>query len=156
MRRPSLLIVAWVLGSMLTAAVPAEAAVSPVNKTRFGGVAIEGYDAVAYFTQSEAVKGDKAHQFEWNGAKWRFASAEHLELFRAAPEKYAPKYGGYCAWAVSQGYTAGIDPEAFRIVDERLYLNYSKKVQQDWEQDIPGNIAEADKHWPKIVGETRR
>ena len=73
------------------------------------------------------------------------------DLFAADPEKYAPQYGGYCAWAVSQGYTASTDPEAWKIVDGKLYLNYSKSVQQTWEQDIPGNIAAGDGNWPKVL-----
>jgi hypothetical protein len=83
-------------------------------------------------------------------ATWYFASAGNRDLFAADPDKYAPQYGGYCAWAVSQGYTAKIDPEAWKIVDGRLYLNYSKDVQAQWSEDIPGNIAQGDANWPKI------
>lgn len=125
----------------------------PVNTTFFGNKAIEGFDPVAYFTEGKAIEGKKAHRFEWNGATWLFATAEHRDLFAADPEKYAPAYGGYCAWAVSEGYTAGIDPGAWRIVDDVLYLNYSKKVQAQWEKDIPGNIQKADANWPKILEE---
>lgn len=131
--------------------VPAAVAVEPVNTTFFGNLAIEGYDPVAYFADGAPAKGSKQHQLEWHGANWRFASAEHLEAFRAAPEKYAPQYGGYCAWAVAQNSTAGIDPAAWRIVDDKLYLNYSKDVQQKWVQDIAGNIAAADANWPGLV-----
>jgi hypothetical protein len=84
------------------------------------------------------------------GATWRFASAEHRDRFAVDPERYAPQYGGYCAWAVSQGYTAKIDPAAWKIVDDKLYLNYSKDVQSQWSSDIPGNIAKADANWPGI------
>src|SRR5438132_742149 len=103
----------------------------PVNTTLFG-VAIKGYDPVAYFTDSKPVEGSSDFTFEWNGAKWRFANAGHLAAFKTAPEKYAPQYGGYCAWAVSQGYTAGIDPTARKIVDGKLYLNYSPDIQKKW------------------------
>lgn len=134
----------------LSLAAPA-AALSPVNKSLFGGVAIDGYDPVAYFTDSKPVEGSKAYSFEWNGATWRFASAAHRDLFAQAPEKYAPQYGGYCAWAVAQGSTADIDPESWRIEDGRLFLNYSLDVQKKWSADIPGNIAKADENWPKLV-----
>lgn len=123
---------------------------NPVNTTLFG-IAIKGYDPVAYFTESKPVKGSTDFESEWQGATWRFASAAHRDAFQTSPERYTPQYGGYCAWAVSQGYTAGIDPAAWRIVDGKLYLNYSLDVQKKWEQDIAGYIAAADTHWPKIV-----
>jgi len=126
-------------------------ALSPVNKSLLGGVAIEGIDPVAYFTDGKPVPGSKEHVFEWRGATWRFASAAHRDLFAADPEKYAPQYGGYCAWAVSRGYTAGIDPEAWKIHEGRLYLNYDPEVQAKWSEDIPGNIAKADANWPALA-----
>ena len=89
---------------------------------------------------------------EWHGATWRFASAAHRDQFVADPEKFAPQFGGYCAWAVSQNKTAGIDPEAWKIVDGKLYLNYSKDIQAKWEQDVPGNIGKAEANWPKLLG----
>lgn len=131
-------------------AAPFVRAEKPVNTT-FTGVAIKGYDPVAYFLEGKPVKGDSDFSFNWNGAEWRFASAAHRDAFKADPVKYAPQYGGYCAWAVSRGYTAGIDPEAWKIVNGRLYLNYSLKVQEQWSADIPGNIAKAEENWPKIL-----
>ncbi len=122
----------------------------PVNTT-FTGVAIKGYDPVAYFTASKPLKGSSDFAYDWNGAEWRFATAANRDLFKADPVKYAPQYGGYCAWAVSRGYTAGIDPEAWKIVNQRLYLNYSTKVQAQWSEDIPGNIAKAEENWPKLL-----
>lgn len=122
----------------------------PVNTT-FTGVAIKGYDPVAYFTAGRPAKGNSDFSYEWNGAEWRFASAANRDLFKADPVRYAPQYGGYCAWAVSRGYTAGIDPEAWKIVNNRLYLNYSVKVQAQWAEDIPGNIAKAEENWPRIL-----
>ena len=95
-------------------------AIEPVFSTIFGG-AIRGYDPVAYFTEGRPVEGKRAHRHEWMGATWSFASAENRAAFVADPEKFAPRYGGYCAWAVSQGYTASIDPDAWRIVDGALY-----------------------------------
>ena len=122
----------------------------PVNTT-FTGVAIKGYDPVAYFTVGKPTKGNSDFSYDWNGAEWRFATAVNRDLFKADPVKYAPQYGGYCAWAVSRGYTAGIDPDAWKIVNQRLYLNYSLKVQAQWSEDIPGNIAKAEENWPKLL-----
>jgi len=118
-----------------------------------GGAAIGGYDPVAYFAEGKPVAGSDSHTFAWRGATWRFASAAHRDAFAAAPDRYAPQYGGYCAWAVSQGYTAKIDPEAWRIEGGRLFLNYSKSVQARWAQDIPGNVAKADANWPRLTAD---
>ena len=115
-----------------------------------GGLAIRGYDAVAYYQQSAPVKGSPQFSYQWQGATWLFASAENRDRFQADPGRYAPQYGGYCAYAVSKGHTASIDPEAWKIVDGKLYLNYSKGVQKKWEQDVPGNIVKADKYWPDL------
>ncbi len=125
-------------------------ALDPVNKDR-QGLALHGYDPVAYFTDGVPTAGSPDHTYEWMGATWRFASAEHRDAFAAEPERYAPQYGGYCAYAVSKGYTADVDPEAWRLVDGELYLNYSPKVQKLWQEDIPGRIASADAHWPKLL-----
>ena len=125
-------------------------ALDPVFSTYLGG-AIRGYDPVAYHTDGKPVAGKRAHRVEWKGATWSFASAGNKALFEGDPEKYAPRYGGYCAWAVSQGYTASIDPDAWSIVDGKLYLNYSLGVRDQWSQDIPGNIAKGDVNWPKLL-----
>lgn len=132
-------------------AAPAAMANDPVYTSTFSDVAASGYDVVAYFKESKPVEGSDDHEAEWNGATWRFASAENKAAFEADPEAYAPQYGGYCAWAVSQGYTASTVPEAWRIVDGKLYLNYSKGVQKRWEQDVPGNIAKANTNWPGVL-----
>ncbi len=126
-------------------------AASEINKSFIGGVAIEGTDAVAYFTEGRAVKGSSDFIHQWKGAKWRFKDTSNRDAFAANPQKYAPQFGGYCAWAVSQGYTAGIEPEAWTIDDGKLYLNYSKSVQADWSADIPGNIAKGRANWPKVL-----
>lgn len=142
-----------VLGILLTLAVlpiSQVGAASYLNKSGWTGVAIEGVDPVAYFTESKPVKGSGKFSFKWKGATWRFASAENLERFKAAPGKYEPQYGGFCAYAVSEGYTASIDPEAWSIVDGKLYLNYSKSVRALWSKDIPGRISKGDKNWPGI------
>jgi YHS domain-containing protein len=124
--------------------------VDPVNKSFFGGVALKGYDAVAYFKEGEPVKGSKEFQHDWMGAKWYFVSAANRDLFAKEPEKYAPQFGGYCAWAVSRGYTADIDPQAWKVVEGRLYLNYNKDVQRMWEQDVSGNIKKGHENWPRL------
>ena len=112
------------------------------------GVAIEGTDPVAYFREAKFVRGNSQFKHEWNGAIWHFSSSQNRDLFVANPEKYAPQYGGYCAYAVSQGYVAPVDPAAWTIVDGKLYLNFSLEVRDLWAKDIPGNIAKADKNWP--------
>ena len=136
---------------LLVFSLVAVRAEKPVNTTLLG-TAIKGYDPVAYFSEGKPMKGDARFAHEWQGAKWLFASAEHRDAFKAAPEKYTPQFGGYCAWAVSRNYTANSDPEkAWKIVNGKLYLNYSRDVQQTWEKDIPGNITKGDGNWPKIL-----
>jgi len=125
-------------------------AVSPVNTGWFGTRAIKGYDPVAYFTQGKPVKGRNDFQVTWSGATWYFSSATHKKLFQNTPEADTPQYGGYCAWAVSQNSTAGINPAAWSIVDGKLYLNYSKKIQHRWDQDLRGFIRLADQYWPAL------
>ena len=114
-------------------------------------LAIRGYDPVAYFTESAPVEGSSTYEYEWNGAIWRFSSAANKELFANNPDAYAPQYGGYCAKALSEGNMASTVPEAWEIVDGKLYLNYSLDVQQQWQEDIPGNITKADAKWPNIL-----
>jgi len=116
-------------------------------------VAIKGTDPVAYFTEGQPLPGRAEFEYEWQRATWRFASAENRDLFANNPEQYAPEYGGYCAWAVSQGYTAPIDPNAWKIVDGKLYLNFNRRIQQRWEKDIPGHIAQANQNWPQVLEE---
>lgn len=116
------------------------------------GIAIKGYDPVAFHKIGKPVEGLNKYEHNWKGATWQFTNEEHLKLFIDNPEKYAPRYGGYCAWAVSQGYTASVDPKnAWSIVEGKLYLNYSAKVKETWEKDIPGNIEKADANWPGVL-----
>ena len=112
------------------------------------GVAIQGTDPVAYFREGKLVRGNSQFQHEWKGAIWHFSSSQNRDLFAGNPEKYAPQYGGYCAYAVSRGYVAPIDPAAWTIVEGKLYLNFSLQVRDVWAKDIPGNIAKANKNWP--------
>ena len=128
-----------------------ETAAEPISVYVEDGVAIQGADPVAYFTEEAYVAGSSEFVYEWMNATWYFSSAENRDLFANDPEAYAPKYGGYCAWAVSQGNTAPIDPTAWKIVDGALYLNYNASVQERWSQDIPGNIAKADENWPGVL-----
>lgn len=117
------------------------------------GAAIGGYDAVAYFTQGRPVRGMPDEAVIWLGAEWRFANARNRERFEANPRAYAPKYGGYCAYAMAKGYAAPGDPEAWRIEEGQLYLNYSPDVRDLWAQDMAVNIARADAHWPQALQE---
>lgn len=114
------------------------------------GVAIRGYDPVAYFTDSKAVKGSPKFEHEWMGAKWRFASSSHRDLFTAAPEKYAPQFGGYCVWALIHKTPLEADPEVWNIVDRKLYLNSTREAQRSWESDRPRWIVDAGLSWPTL------
>ena len=140
----------WFIFACLMCSVPAWA-VAPVNTSLFGSVAIKGYDPVAYFLEGQPVKGSRDFTVTWNEATWQFASASNRDLFAQNPTAYAPQFGGYCAWAVSQGYTAGIDPAAWKIVAGKLYLNYDREVQEKWMKDIPGLIEKAEKNWPLLL-----
>lgn len=131
------------------AATQAFAATPPVFAT--GGVAINGYDPVAYFTESKPVKGSADFAVDWDGATLHFASAEHKEMFESDPVKFAPKYGGYCSYAVSKGYTAETVPEAWDIHEDRLYLNFSKNVQRLWRLRKRHHIRSADANWPSVL-----
>ena len=117
-----------------------------VNRDR-SGLAIGGYDPVAYFVEGKPTRGLSEFEYAWNGTTYRFANAANRDRFAKDPEAFAPQYGGFCSWAVSRGYTADVDPNAWRIVEGKLYLNYSVRVQRTWEGDIPGNIKKADSNW---------
>ena len=123
-------------------------ALDPTYTGIFSSDAIKGYDTVAYFTENKPVKGKSEFSLEYNEAKWLFSSQENLDLFKADPEKYAPQYGGYCAYAVSQGSTASIRPELFTIYNGKLYLNYNDSINDKWSANKDSFIEEADKKWP--------
>jgi len=144
----SIRIVAAIAAFFVSLAASAE---PPVYTGVFSSRAVSGYDTVAYFTEGKPVKGDKAHSTEYNGATWLFSSADNLAAFEADPERYAPQFGGYCAWAVSQGYTASADPDNWAIVDDKLYLNYNDDVQATWNEDRAGFIAAANENWSTLV-----
>ncbi len=145
--RPPLILLLALIATVIGSAGQA-LAIDPVFNE--SGTAIRGYDPVGYFTEGEAVEGSAEFVTEYNGAQWRFASAENRDQFAADPEKYAPQYGGYCAWAVANNYTASTDPDAWSIKDGKLYLNYSKFVRARWAVDKSGNIAKANKNWPSL------
>lgn len=128
------------------------ATADPIYTGLFSNTAVGGYDTVSYHTDGAPVRGSRDYTTEWQGAEWRFASQENLDLFLANPEQYAPAYGGYCAWAMAQGYKAKGDPEVWKIVDGVLYLNFDESVQAMWEDDIPGFIERANANYPEVVG----
>ncbi len=121
-----------------------------INTGYFGNVAIKGYDPVAYFTQGEATRGSERYSLDWLGAKWHFVNNEHRKLFEATPVKYAPQYGGHCADGIAYGdRTTNIDPEAWRIIDGKLYLNYDQGSAAELEE-VPGQLEKIQENWPAI------
>jgi YHS domain-containing protein len=138
------------VGVAQAAALPADGGKVLVNRDK-DGLAVQGYDVVAYFTQSKAVKGDPRFQVVHGGATYRFASAEHKALFEADPAKYEPKFGGFCAYAASIDRVSPIDPEFWEIVDKRLILQHNQKAWDLWHKDPGGNLVKADTNWPGLV-----
>ena len=124
-------------------------ATDPVYQTDAG--AIDGYDPVAYFTGGKPLKGKPELSHDWNGATWHFASAENLAAFRQEPQRYAPQFGGYCAYAVGNAYTAKSDPQAWHVEDGKLYLNFNAEVRQMWMKDRAALIPSAAKNWPAVI-----
>lgn len=143
---------ATALALALCLAFSATSRAEPPLNTNGSAYAIGGYDPVAYFEGGAAQKGAVAHAFSWHGATWLFASAEHRAKFSAAPERYAPAYGGWCAYAASLGKLAPIDPQAFTVYEGQLYLNYSLDVRAKWLKDRAKYIERADAKWPAIAG----
>ncbi len=142
----------WLLLSFFCAAVlliglgGSAAGASPA-----GPVAIKGYDSVAFFTNGKPLKGSASFSFQWHGMTWYFRTAENRDMFAASPEKYAPQYDGYCAWAMTESRKAITEPEVWRIVDGKLYLNCSRSAYQKWIKDLSGNIKKADQNWLKLT-----
>lgn len=120
------------------------AGTSPVGVS---DMAIKGYDTVAYFKDGKALRGSESFTFPWHGMTWYFSSKENRDLFAGSPEKYAPQYDGWCAWAMTEARKAITDPEVWKIVNGKLYLNCSKEAYEKWSRDIPGNIKKADSNW---------
>jgi YHS domain-containing protein len=119
------------------------------------GVALRGHDAVAYFTDHKPVKGSASHTASHKGSTFHFVSAANRDAFVANPDKYAPQYGGYCAFGVAGGYKAAVDPAAFSVIDGKPYLNYNRDIQKKWSADVPGFVAKADKNWPSTAKQTK-
>lgn len=117
-----------------------------------GALAAGGYDTVAYHTQRTAVPGKPEFRVSWKGAEWQFSTVANRDLFVAAPEQYAPQYGGYCAFAVAGGSTAAGDPRVFDVVNGRLYLNLSASTQASWRREQAGMIQRGDQNWPRLIG----
>lgn len=115
-----------------------------------GGKAIKGYDPVAFFKASKAVKGADSLSYQYKDATWLFSSRENLEAFKANPEKYAPQYGGYCAYGASEGHKAPTETDTWTVVNDKLYFNYNTKVKELWNKDQPALIKKADEKWPEI------
>ena len=122
-------------------------AMAAENNLTFHGIAIQGYDPVAYFTENKAVPGNPEITASHDGAIYQFASAGHKADFEANPGKYAPQYGGYCAYGAAQGYNAPVEPDQFTIADGKLYLNYNGDVRQRWNEDRGSYISKADAYW---------
>ena len=121
---------------------------SPVYAPK--GIALDGYDAVAFFTLGKPVKGSSTYAIQWNGAQWHFADKADLESFQKMPEKYAPQYGGYCAYGAAQGHKAPTEIDTWSIIGNKLYLNYNQKVKSTWVKDEGTYIETANKNWPQI------
>ncbi len=115
------------------------------------GVAVNGYDVVAYFNQHRAVKGVDQLTMTWEGAEWKFSTKENLEAFKKTPQRFVPQFGGYCAYGVSQNHKSPTDPMAFTILDDKLYLNYNMSVKEKWSGDTKEYIKKAETYWPELL-----
>ncbi len=117
------------------------------------GIAIRGYDPVAYFTDNKPVEGSAQFAYTWQGAEWRFKDKTNLDLFKKNPEKYAPQFGGYCAYGVSENHKSPTEPDAFTIVNDKLYLNYNMKVKEVWSRNRDERIIKAESNWTGLKNE---
>jgi YHS domain-containing protein len=123
-----------------------------IGQSPVDNLAIKGYDTVAYFKDGKALKGNESFTSQWHSMTWYFSTKQNRDLFAASPEKYAPQYDGYCAWAMTESRKAITDPEVWKIVDGKLYLQCSTAAYEKWSKDIPGNIKKADENWLKLSG----
>ena len=146
-RMKKLSLIAFALGL----ALPAFAQTKTLLNLDKSGVALQGYDPVAFFTDNKPVKGKQDFPARHNGALYFFASKEHRELFKSDPAKYEPAFGGYCAYGVSRNKLVEIEVEAFQIVGGKLLLQYSKGVRDDFNKDTKANLAKAEANWPALV-----
>jgi YHS domain-containing protein len=139
---------------LLSAAAYAAPAINTLKGGLFGGygdVAILGYDPVAYFVDHKPQAGLDQYSYRWMGATWKFAKADHLKLFKANPESYAPQYGGYCAYGVANDNLVSIEPDKWKVLNGKLYLNYSASVQKKWFADPAGFIKTADGKFTELL-----
>jgi YHS domain-containing protein len=142
---------AWLFAALSPLAVPsALAEPAAYLNVQDGGVAVHGYDPVAYFTIGKPTPGKADFTATYEGATYRFASAENLALFRKDPARYAPQYGGWCAYGVAKGAKADGDPNVWKVVDGKLYLNVTPHIGRKWSKNIPGYLKESEREWPKI------
>jgi YHS domain-containing protein len=148
-------VVKLAFAALSLAAVPAIAPATnnpaPAVYSASDRLAAGGYDVTAYFTAGKPVGGSAKHELMLQGVTWRFASAENKARFQANPYAYAPQFGGYCAWAVSQGYLASGDPEQWKIVDGKLYLNFNARAKELWEADQAASIERGHANWPNVL-----
>ena len=140
-----MLLVAFMLVITVINAFGQQAAVFQID-----GKALRGYDVIAYYNEEKPVRGHDSLSFQWNNSTWLFSSPDNLKLFRQNPEKYAPQYGGYCAYGIAGGYKAPTQPDAWAIVNGKLYFNYNRKVKASWDKDQAGYIGKADTNWQLI------
>lgn len=144
-----LLIFAIVISAIAVSSCSTSVGVSQIN-TDSNGLAVRGFDAVAFFADNAAVQGSPTFEYVWNGAKWAFANAANLEKFKQDPEAYAPQFGGYCSYAVSHGYTADGDPMTWKIVEGKLYLNYNQDAKAAWEKEQDKFIKDGELNWKQF------
>jgi YHS domain-containing protein len=130
---------------------PGRASGFPRSINHAGGVALAGFDTVAWFAEGRPRRGNPAFLAEHGGVAWHFASAANLARFEADPAAHTPRFGGFCAYGVARGYKVDIDPEAWHIHRGSLYLNYDRGVQRQWQRDIPGHVARAEANWPRLA-----
>lgn len=139
------------LAAAVPAAVPAASTPAPEISVEADHLAVRGYDVTAYFLQGKPVRGSKEHQLQYKGATWQFTSDDSLAKFKADPAAFEPQFGGYCAWAVSQGYIAPGDPEQWKIVGGKLYLNFNARAKELWEADRADAIKRGHANWPSVL-----
>jgi hypothetical protein len=153
MRFVALRLIPLALLAAIPSAVPA--APAPEISVEADQLAARGSDVTAFFLQGKPVRGSKAHRLQYKGATWQFASADALAKFQADPTAFEPQFGGYCAWAVSQGYVAPGDPEQWKIVDGKLYLNFNARAKELWEADQAAAIERGRAYWPRVLTENQ-
>lgn len=147
----TLFMAAAFLSALMVSTSPLRAESDPFYTGYLSNVAVQGYDPVAYFKEGTPVKGRSDFSTEYKGAEFHFSTQANLDTFKTEPDKYAPQFGGYCAWAVAQGYTAKGDANHWAVVDGKLYLNYNADIKARWQADIPGFIERANQNWTAVL-----